>query len=368
MSVRRLLVNFGSSTTDFRVGLNAAGELPGLLKHVVGAPKRALVVNDGMASTELRRELRRALIDNGFAVESLSVAERDSVRDLATAELVFAKLAEHGLTSDDLIVALGDTDVCSVVAFCAKMWRGGMSSVAVACTLEAMCTVATSMRALDVAGVEDALTLTPGWDMVVCDLDLVVGADIDALGAGYVQLLTSAFSQSRRIWEQFAEKIEGMVSKDAVAFADALCNAQSARSSAIRSANPSARSAYLFGHTTACALRACLGDGVPWYRLLAEGIRFESRLAHDVCNLDVDTIFEIDDRLEDLGIEELAFDLEPARFCEAIKAERFARSNRLMLSLPRFPGAIRLCAIDSELLERHAEAFLASRRELACDE
>lgn len=364
MSMRRLLVNFGANCTDFRVGLDAADELPSLLKHVVGAPKRALVVGDGTASVERARAVRRALIDTGFAVDTMTLGGHVPHRSLSVAGDVFAALAEHGLTADDLIVALGDTDVCSVVSFCAKTWRGGLSSVAVCGTLDAMCTVATSMRGLDVAGAQDAISLTPGWDMVIADLDLVIGEGIDELGLGYVQLLSSALAQSRRVWEQFPEKICGMLAGDAVAFADALCGAQTSRSGAIRSANPSARHAYLFGYTTAHALRRCLGDGVAWYRLLAEGMRFEARLAHDVCNLEVDTIFEIDDRLEDLGIEELAFDLAPSDFVEALKSERFARTNRLMLALPRYPGAIRLCAVDDEVLGRHATAFLQSRREL----
>ena len=39
-------------------------------------------------------------------------------------------------------------------------------------------------------------------------------------------------------------------------------------------------------------------------------MRFEARLAHDACDFDIDYVFEVDDCLEDFGIEELAFDLE----------------------------------------------------------
>ena len=126
--------------------------------------------------------------------------------------------------------------------------------------------------------------------------------------------------------------------------------------------NPSARHAFDFGKTGERTLRACLGDAasqVPVYQLLSEGLRFEARLAHDACDFDIDCVFEVDDCLEDFGIEELAFDLEPAAYIE-----EFVRSNRSMLPLPAALGAIRLTSVEDEVLERHAHAYLASRKEL----
>ena len=93
-------------------------------------------------------------------------------------------------------------------------------------------------------------------------------------------------------------------------------------------------------------------------------MRFEARLAHDVCDFDIDYVFEVDDCLEDFGIEELAFDLEPAAYIEEFRRQQFVRSNRSMLPLPAALGAIRLTSVEDEVLERHAHAYLASRKEL----
>lgn len=84
-----------------------------------------------------------------------------------------------------------------------------------------------------------------------------------------------------------------------------------------------------------------LGDAasqVPAYQLLSEGMRFEARLAHDACDFDIDYVFEVVDCLEDFGIEELAFDLEPAAYIEEFRKQQFARSNRSMLPLPAALG------------------------------
>ena len=145
---------------------------------------------------------------------------------------------------------------------------------------------------------------------------------------------------------------------------DALCMAQTARSSVIKAANPSARNALEFGVTTARALRSCLGDAIPAYQLLAEGMRFEARLAVDAFGFDIDDVFSLDDRLDDLGVEELPFELEFDRFLTALKETRFKRSNRFMFSLPRHVGTVRYATVEDDVLERHARAYLASRAEL----
>ena len=97
---------------------------------------------------------------------------------------------------------------------------------------------------------------------------------------------------------------------------------------------------------------------------MSEGMRYEARLAHDACDFDIDYVFDLDDCLEDFGIEELAFDLEPAAYIEEFRRQQFVRSIRSMLPLPAALGAIRLTSVEDEVLERHAHAYLASCKDL----
>lgn len=365
MSVRRQLVNFGSTSTDYRVGTGAFDELPRLFKNVVGEPKRALLAYDELASDEQRSLARRALIDCGFTVEEYNAAGKGACEaSLDASSSLMRMLASSSITADDVMVALGGANVCSLVSYCGQMWCGGMSCAAIPLTLDAMCTVPTAMRPLSVDDAPEMVSVRPGWSLVVCDIDLVLGKDARELGLGYAYLLGAAFASSRRVWEQCGEKVAGMADDDPVAFADALCAAQTSRAGAVRSANPSARNSIYYGISTARALRACLKEKLPSHLALAEGMRFEARLAHDVCGLDVDLVFEQDDRFDDLGVEEAAFDVDVDTFIDALKRTCYVRSNRFMLALPKFPGAIRLCHIEEDVLRRHAEAYLASRAEL----
>ena len=45
----------------------------------------------------------------------------------------------------------------------------------------------------------------------------------------------------------------------------------------------------------------------------------------------------------------------------AIQRERFARTNRFMLALPRALGRVRLTAVETDTLSEHVRAWCASR-------
>ena len=336
-----------------------------MFASAVGKPKRAMVVWNAAVSERFGEVVDHALVDAGFAVSQLSLEVSPDGATLADADAVFGALSANGITCDDLVVAVGDAASCSVVCWCANQWCGRTECALLPTTFDAMLTVATTMEPL-VASASNALpaiALRPEPGLVVCNLDLVREADTEELKRGYAILVGTMLSSSKSRWNQFIEILAG----EEVALVNAVQWSQTARKDVLMATNPSARHALDFGKTGERTLRACLGDAVAHvsaYQLLSEGMRFEARLAHDACDFDIDYVFEVDDCLEDFGIEELAFDLEPTAFIEEFRRQQFARSNRSMLPLPAALGAIRLNAVDDDVLERHAQAYLASRKEL----
>ena len=362
--IRRQLINFPSRSIDYRVGLGAFDELPRMLTSAVGRPKRALLVARADALEAHGETVRRSLTDAGFAFEELTFAADEALCDLAHADALFSALGAANITCDDLIVALGDMDVCSLVSWASGMWCGRTECALIPVTFDAMVCCATSMTPLAASGSEGLIVLRPEPAVVVCDLDLVRAASHEDLRMGYVRLVGTILSSSRSRWNQFLETIPDILAGEEVALLNCLQWAQSARKDVLTATNPSAQHALHFGEAGARALKTLLGDALEPWQLLAEGMRFEARLAHDACDFDVDEVFELDDCLDDLGVEEAAFSLEPAAFVEAFHTEHFRRSNRMMLPLPACAGAIRLAVVEDEVLERHAEAYLASRAEL----
>ena len=367
--IRRQLINFQNRSVDVRVGLGAYEDLSRMFASAVGKPKRAMVVWNAAVSERFGEVVDHALVDAGFAVSQLLLEVSPVGATLADADVVFGALSANGITCDDLVVAVGDAATCSVVCWCANQWCGRTECALLPTTFDAMLTVATTMEPLVASGdhVLPAIVVRPEPGLVVCNLDLVREANPEDLKLGYAVLVGTMLSSSKSRWNQFSETVPEILAGEEVALVNAVQWSQTARKDVLMATNPSARHALDFGKTGERTLRVCLGNAaaqVPAYQLLSEGMRFEARLAHDACDFDIDYVFEVDDCLEDFGIEELAFDLEPAAFIAEFRRQQFVRSNRTMLPLPAALGAIRLNAVDDDVLERHAAAYLASRKEL----
>lgn len=367
--IRRQLINFQNRSVDVRVGLGAFEELSRMFASAVGKPKRAMVVWNAAVSERFGEVVDHALVDAGFAVSQLLLEVSPAGATLADADVVFGALSANGITCDDLIVAVGDAATCSVVCWCANQWCGRTECALLPTTFDAMLTVATTMEPLVASGdyALPAIAVRPEPGLVVCNLDLVREADPEDLKLGYAVLVGTMLSSSKSRWNQFSETVPEILAGEEVALVNAVQWSQTARKDVLMATNPSARHALDFGKTGERTLRVCLGKAAtqaPAYQLLSEGMRFEARLAHDACDFDIDYVFEVDDCLEDFGIEELAFDLEPEAFFAEFRRQQFSRSNRTMLPLPAALGAIRLNAVDDDVLERHAAAYLASRKEL----
>ena len=367
--IRRQLINFQNRSVDVRVGFGAYEELSRMFASAVGKPKRATVVWNAAVSERFGEDVDHALVDAGFAVSQLLLEVSPDGATLSDADVVFGALSANGITCDDLVVAVGDAATCSVVCWCANQWCGRTECALLPTTFDAMLTVATTMEPLVASGdhVLPAIAVRPEPGLVVCNLDLVRGADPEDLKLGYAVLVGTMLSSSKSRWNQFSETVPEILAGEEVALVNAVQWSQTARKDVLMATNPSVRHALDFGKTGERTLRVCLGNAaaqVPAYQLLSEGMRFEARLAHDACDFDIDYVFEVDDCLEDFGIEELAFDLEPEAFIAEFRSQQFARSNRTMLPLPAALGAIRLNAVDDDVLERHAAAYLASRKEL----
>lgn len=361
MTIRRQLLNFGSRSTDFRLGVDALQEAGTLLAGTVAKPKRAVLVHEGAADTEPVLSLTRALVDAGFAVTPFAVAGDGADAALARAQELLSALAAAHITSDDLIVALGGHRTCSLAAFCARAWCAGTTCAVVPTTLDAMVCAPTQMMPLAVDGAAALVELAPELAMSICDLAFIMDADDAACALGAVKLVGAYLAESRTCWDKLEQAAAGVAERRETSLIDALCTAQTARLNIAKSVSPSARAAGRFGTMAADALRACLPGELDEATLLAEGMRFEARLAHEVTGFALDDVFALDDRLEDLHIEEAVFTLDADRFCAALAAERLRRANRLLFALPKHPGTIRLTSVEPEVLHRHAAAYLASR-------
>lgn len=364
MTIKRQLLNISQKSIDVRSGAGALEELPRIVSGAVGMPKRALLVSTDDAYAAYGDTVHRALIDAGFSTEECVFPRETDPATLSSATEVLAGCARAALTADDLMLALGDAKLCSSALLAAQLWCGGVPCTLIPTTLDAMVTLPTEMHPLATPEAPDMVSLRPMPTMVVCDFDLIADMPLEARLEGRALMLGAALAEGKRVWEQLAESAPLIAADQPVAFSEVFGSVQQARRNVVKAANPSARHALSYGRATARALARCLGPDAPGWALLSEGMRFEARLAVEAAGLDADIVFDQDDLLEDLGIEEYGFSLDAEDLVRALKEEHARRSNRFLLPLPKSVGTIRLTAVPNDVLMRHARAYVASRAEL----
>lgn len=77
--------------------------------------------------------------------------------------------------------------------------------------------------------------------------------------------------------------------------------------------------------------------------------------------MQVDDVLAQDELLEALELPVISAHVDPTELIAAIKAERFEKTNRFLLGLPRSLGRVRLAAVSDELIAEHVAAWCASR-------
>ena len=113
------------------------------------------------------------------------------------------------------------------------------------------------------------------------------------------------------------------------------------------------------------AVMARLVPGAAPSALLAEGMRFASRLAISLEeSLDIDMVFAQDALLDRLGLHEVPCDLDPFQVAEGLREDRFSHSNRFLLTVPLGVGKVRLSSVPDDVLIDHLTAFCSARRAL----
>ena len=104
-----------------------------------------------------------------------------------------------------------------------------------------------------------------------------------------------------------------------------------------------------------------VGEGLAPSTARAEALRFQARLAAGEGLFEVDDVLAQDELLDSLELPMVQASVNPDELVKALRAERFERSNRFLLGLPRKLGRVRLAAVDDELIAEHVAAWCASR-------
>lgn len=359
---RRQWVTLRGTSMDLRVGAGLIRECASDMASAVGRPRTAVLAVTASAPADAVETLRRALTDKGFLVKPVELPSGETARCFSAMGDLYAALAHTGATADDLVVGVGDGDALSLAAAACAHWCGQTMFAAVPLDLASAVVSAVCPRPLDVPGAQRLVAHDGSARFEICDLDLVLplsSAENRLLARAH--MVAAAMTDSEKTFGTLWDASEAIAADDPVALVDAVTDCVRSKGKVASSTSVAIRQSVEYGQTIAHALRSVVPAEVPESSLLAESLRFSARLAVAREELSIDDMFAQDELLERLGLGTVTCAVDPDALLEAIKRERFSRSNRFVLNLPRALGRVRLAAVDTDMLSEHVAAWCASR-------
>lgn len=359
---KRQWVTLRGSSMDLRVGAGIVDGIAHDISSAIGRPRACALAVEPGAPADLVETLRRGLTDQGFQVHVFDLPAGEEAHAFSSIEKVFAGLAEAGITSDDLVVAVGHEGSLSLAGASCAHWCGQVMIAEVPLDLASAITSAVTPRGLDVAGRQRMVVLDGTARFEICDLDVLLAnsTEEDVLFAR-AMMVAAAMADSDKAVGALWDAADEVAAGDKCALVSALTECIRSRGKVVSSSSVAIRQSAEYGQTLRRALRAVLGAGEPESALLADAMRFAARLSVAGENLSIDDMFTQDELLERLGLGTVKAAVDADELVAAIQKERFARTNRFMLALPRALGRVRLTAVETETLAEHVRAWCASR-------
>ncbi len=360
-AIQRRSVSVPGGMCAVRLGHQALSVLGSSLVSYTGRPKRALVVAQDSLQDELVERICHQLSDAGYLPQLQRLGSGNDARSFESIASLFAMLQEASITSDDVVLAAGNSNVLSACSFAAGLWCGGVTCVFVPSDVASAIEPVATPLGIHTASDTASRVQNNGYPrLCIIDLDelsfelpsaLLARAYMvsTAMATGDVQL--GGLGSRAQAIEQFDVDVTGEQILDTLRFRGRL-----ACSNAV-----AMRQALHYGTSFAEALRR-LAPELNYGLCISEGLRFSSRLAAGLVeDFDIELIYAQDALLDRLGLDEVALHVEPAQLQSSLQKVCFERSNRFMLPIPHDMGKVRLASIPQELLVEHLEAWCASR-------
>ena len=357
---QRQWVTLLKGSMDVRGGVRILSGVANDLRSAVGKPHACALVHEADAPADALVELERGLSDQGFSVRRRVMPEGGC--DLAAVGALDALLAEERITADDLVVAVGGEETLSVASFACSSWCGGTSLAEVPLDAASAITAGVTPRALDLPGLPRMIGQDGSARFSLVDLSLF---DLDPAGEparlALALAAATAMCDCNKAFERLWDRSEDLAAGDVVAFLDQLLDSVKSRGKVISSTAVSTRQSIAYGAEFARALTEVTGGVVPASAALADGMRFAARMAVAEGHLSVDDMFTQDELLERLGLGTTEVAVDADALASALREERYRRTNRFMLAIPRTLGRVRPTIVTDELLAEHTLAWCSAR-------
>lgn len=357
---QRQWVALRGGSLDVRSGKGLCGHFARDLRTAIGKPHDCALLSEEGTPEELVDAVHRDFSDQGYTVHARRMPRGGC--DLSQVERLDLVFAECGITSDDAVVAIGGLETLSVASFACSSWCGGVSLVEVPLDAPSAIVAAPTPRALDLPGLPRVISQEGSARFSIVDVGVFdVDPASEAMRHAFALMVAAAMCDTNKAFEHLWDAADDLAAGNEQVVMRAILDAVKSRGRVASSTAASTRQSIVYGTELARALARVAGPKVPASALLADGMRFAARLAVATDALSVDDMFTQDELLERLGVGTTEVSVDPDELVAALKEERFRRSRRFMLALPRSLGRVRLSIVEDDLLAEHVAAWCSSR-------
>lgn len=358
--LQRQWVSLPHGSCDARIGSGATGIISQTLRLTTSERPRCLLLVEEGTADGVAEAVWRELVDAGYDVSRHGAPVGvGTVKDSSRA---FGLLEAERMTADDLVFALGGTRLLSLATYAAGQWCGGVRLALMPADEEALLVSSVSPRWLDSEGAPEMVKVEPCAKQTFFDLDVAdTRPDAETSRMARALMVATAVAESERSFSKLWDSAPSLMAGDPITLETTLADALKSRGHLVSSTALAVRQSADYGLDVARALASCAPEA-PASTLFAEALRISARISAGLGKLSVDDVFAQDDLLQTLGLPELVCDVEPQQLIDALRAERFRRTRRFLLSVPQELGRVRNMAVDDDLLREHVTAWCEAHR------
>jgi len=341
-------------------------------------PKRMVVLCDENTAELFGIDIESQLITAGWQVDALTVPAGESAKTMAAAEQICEALTALGATRDTVLCSLGGGVISDLAGFVAGIYKRGMHLVHISTSLVGLVDAAVGGKtAVNTASGKNLIGLYKHPLVIVSDPSYLQTLPDEEYACGLAEAAKTAILAGGDFTAWLEANTEALQSRDPSTLRELIARCISFKAGIVAADPtedmvPSVRLSLNYGHTlghvieTVTAQRAATDEQapppIPHGIAVAQGMRFEARMAMQLVGADADFVLRQDALLDALGLPPL----DPSIMGDDSQTmmDIFYRDKKTLDSDLRFilmpaVGQAEIVTVSQTILHEHLQAWLA---------
>lgn len=327
---------------------------------------QVVLITDDRVGPIYAQQVLASLRGAGFCVFEFRLAAGEASKSLESAEAAYGFLAEHAISRDALIVALGGGVVSDLAGFVAATWMRGVRFVICPTTLESDVDACLGGKtAVNVPGGKNLVGAFHQPSFVAVDPNCLVTLEMRDIRAGLAESMKHAMITSQAFLEWHESNLVAILALDVGVLTELIHRNLRIKGAIVEQdarEQTGIRACLNFGHTMGHAIESCCGYRLRHGECVSLGMLAATRISCELGMLDAAISTRLEKLLGQAGLptvltEPISVDL----IVDAIRLDKKARGGRVEFVLLESVGKPVMRSDVSESLVRKTFEGLVGR-------